>query len=236
MSTTLPDIILHLQHTEQMHQQIAQTNISARIRALQNWQTQRLLITHEDLWQSKRFKPAMQFFIDELYGPRDFSERDNELARVVPKMAKILPAKALISLEAALKLNCLSLELDMSLIHALGDAEINRVSYFDGYRACNNRPKRETQIQLLENLGDDLAQVVKISGISTILLLSRKPAKVAGVKSLHEFLENGFKAFKKLGDVNDFMGPIISRERLIMQQLCDAKEANDNPLPNVKQQ
>jgi hypothetical protein len=88
---------------------------------------------------------------------------------------------------------------------------------------------------LLENLGLDLAQVVKITGISTILLLSRKPAKVAGVKSLHEFLEKGFKSFKKLGNVNDFIDPIIDRERLIMQQLFAAKGQDENPLPEVAQ-
>jgi hypothetical protein len=233
MSNTLEKIIQHLQETEQMHMQITQHNLSENIRQLQSWQTQRLLITHEDLWQSKRFKPAMQFFIDEIYGPKDFSHRDKQLARVVPKITNLLPHKALISLQALLKLNCLSLELDIALIKELGTEEINRNNYFECYRQSDNQSKREEQIQLLENLGLDLAQVVKITGISTILLLSRKPAKVAGVKSLHEFLEKGFKSFKKLGNVNDFIDPIINRERQIMQQLFAAKGQDENPLPEV---
>lgn len=232
MSNTLENIILSLQHTQNMQMQIAQNRLTASIRHLQAWQTKRLLITHADLWQSKRFKPAMQFFIDELYGPKDFSQRDNELARVVPKMAKLLPEKALLSLQAALKLNALSLELDLSLIQELGQDVLNHDSYFSSYKACDNKAKREEQIQLLENLGVDLAQVVKISGISAILMLSRKPAKVAGVKSLHEFLEKGFKSFKKLGNVNDFIDPIISRERKIMHALFE-NDVNGNPLPKV---
>jgi hypothetical protein len=191
------------------------------------------LITHNDLWQSKRFKPAMQFFVDELYGPKDFSQRDNELARVVPKMAKVLPNKGLVSLEAALRMNCLSLELDIALVKKLANKEINRENYFDCYRHSGDRNKREEQIELLESLGIDLAEVVKISGISTILLLSRKPAKVAGVKSLHEFLEKGFKSFKKLGNVNDFLDPIISRERALMQSLYAAQGPAENPLPEL---
>jgi hypothetical protein len=233
MSNTIEKIIQHLQDTEQMNLLIAQHDLTESIKKLQTWQTKRLLITHDDLWQSKRFKPAMQFFVDELYGPKDFSQRDIELARVVPTMGKILPLKGLISLEASLRLNCLSLELDIALVQELGSEEISRSSYFDCYRQSDNKPKREEQIQLLENLGLDLAQVVKITGISAILLLSRKPAKLAGVESLHDFLEKGFKSFKKLGEVHDFIDPIINRERELMHSLYAAKGPSENPLPKV---
>ena len=233
MSTTIEKILQHLQATEQLNTQVTEQNLKASIQALQTWQTKRLLSTHDDLWQSKRFKPAMQFFVDELYGPKDFSQRDSELVRVVPKMGKILPNKGLISLEAALRLNCLSLELDIALVQALGNEEITRCSYFACYRQCDNQPKREEQIQLLEKLGLDLAQVVKISGISAILMLARKPAKIAGVQSLHEFLEKGFKSFKKIGPVNDFIDPINKRESELMYALFAAKNLTENPLPEL---
>jgi hypothetical protein len=233
MSNILENIIHDLQKTEQLHLLITQQNLTKAIRQLQTWQTKRLLVTHNDLWHSKRFKPAMQFFIDEIYGPKDFSQRDMELARVIPSMATVLPSKGLKSLQAAVRLNCLSLELDLSLVQELGGREINRSNYFACYRQSADQSKRELQIQLLEELGLDLAQVVKMKGISTILMLSRKPAKVAGVESLHGFLERGFKSFKKLGEVHDFIDPIIKRERALMQSLFAAKEPTENPLPEV---
>lgn len=233
MANTLERIIQQLQDTEKMHRLITQQNLIQAVRKLQTWQTKRLLITHDDLWHSKRFKPGMQFFVDEIYGPKDFSQRDNELARVVPKMAKLLPEAALLSLEAALRLNCLSLELDIAMVQQLGNEEINRNNYFDCYRQSDNQSKREEQITLLENLGFDLAQVVKISGISAVLMISRKPAKVAGVASLHGFLEKGFKSFKKLGDVDDFIDPIVSREKELMNLLFSAQGPDENPLPQV---
>jgi len=229
----LEKIIQDLQETEQMHRLVIQQSLTENIRALQAWQTKRLLVTHEDLWHSKRFKPAMQFFIDEIYGPKDFSQRDMELARVVPKMAKVLPNKGLKSLQAALRLNSLSLELDIALAQKLGNEEINRNNYFVCYRQADNQSKREEQIQLLEDLGLDLAQVVKVTGISALLMLSRKPAKAAGVDSLHRFLENGFKSFKKLGEVHDFIDPIISRERALMHSLFTATGPAENPLPEL---
>jgi hypothetical protein len=74
--------------------------------------------------------------------------------------------------------------------------------------------------------------VVRIPGISVILMLARKPAKVAGVESLHAFLEKGFNAFKELGNVHDFIDPIISRERDMMNALFAANGPTENPLPD----
>lgn len=231
MSKTLEKIFDDLQQTQQMHELITRDGLTAAVRNLQAWQTNRLLVTHDDLWQTKRFKPAMQFFIDEIYGPKDFSQRDTEIAGVVSNIAKVLPEKGVNSLHEALRLNRLSLELDIAMVKNLRQNEVNRHHYFDVYRQCDNQTKREEQIQLVENLGLSLAQVVKITGVSTMLFLSRKPAQIAGVKNLHEILERGFHSFKKLGDVHDFIDPVIQRERALMHALFSANDASENPLP-----
>lgn len=231
MSQLLEDISQHLMQVSALHQQVVSDDLQGSVRSVQTWQTHRLLASHQAFWQKKRFKPAMQFFIDELYGPKDFSQRDEEIARVVPKMSKILPQKALKSLESALRLNSLSYQLDIALAQHLHEQPLNRDSYAKAYRSCDNQPSRVLQIELLQALGNDLAEVVKISGISTLLLLSRKPAKVAGVESLHHFLETGFKAFKKLGNVSEFIDPIVAKERQIMHDLFDPNKPN--PLPAV---
>jgi hypothetical protein len=233
MSNALDQILKNLQEIEQMNLLITQQGLTETIRKLQTWQTNRLLTTHDDLWNSKRFRSPMQFFADEIYGPKDFSERDIELARAVPKMAKVLPKKGLQSLQTAIRLNSLSLELDIALAQKLGNEAINRNSYFDCYRQSGSQFQREEQIKLLETLSFDLPKVVKTPGISVILRLSRKPAKIAGVGVLHEFLENGFNSFKKVGDVNDFINPVINRERAMMNALFSASGLSENPLPEV---
>ena len=229
MTIMLDNIVMHLTKVQELHHQVqAQGQVQA-VRQLQSWQTARLLASHQTLWENKRFRPAMQFFIDELYGPKDFSQRDEEIAKVVPKMAKLLPENALTSLASALHLNSLSFELDIQMVNTLGEQPIDRDSYAQAYRACDNHSQRQIQIELLETLGHDLADVVKIRGSSTLLMLSRIPAKLAGVETLHEFLESGFKAFKKLGEVADFIDPIVNKERDIMNALFDEKQTN--PLP-----
>ena len=229
MSNKIDLIIQHLTQVTTLHAMAESIGIQGKIRELQEWQCKRLLASHEPLWTQKRFNPAMQFFIDELYGPKDFTQRDQDIAKVVPKMAKILPEKALVSLESAMHLNRLSYELDMDMAKALGDKDINRDSYADAYRSCQNQSDRALQINYIEELGQDLAEVVNITGISTLLKLARKPAQLAGVIALHEFLESGFNAFKKLGDVQDFIQPIVTLERQIMLDLFD--ENTPNPLP-----
>lgn len=229
MSSTLTLIIQHLQHCDEQREQARASGLLTQVLALQAWQCKRLLLSHNDLMAQKRFQAAMQFFVDELYGPKDFSQRDQDVAKVVPKMAKLLPDKALHSLESALHLNDLSMQLDIQLSQQLDGRKIDRDSYLAAYRACDNQPLRQQQIDFIQVLGEDLAEVVHIKGISTLLFLSRKPAKLAGVASLHDFIEKGFKAFKKIGQVEDFLHPVIERERLLMNTMFSSKDSN--PLP-----
>jgi hypothetical protein len=213
-------------------QEIAEkAGLMPSIRAVQAWQCKRLLVSHQEMYQQKRFKPAVEFFINELYGPNDFSQRDQDIARIVPKMSKFLPEKALQSLASALHLNTLSFELDFDLAQKLMGVDINRDSYAKAYVSCDNLTTRQQQIDYIRTLGNDLADVVKMKGISSLLFISRKPAKMAGVLALHEFLDKGFKSFKNLGNVEDFITPVVNKEHEIMQQLANPN--SPNPLPNV---
>src|SRR5574340_846619 len=46
---------------------------------LRAWQSARLAASHGDLLRSERYSPAANFFLNELYGPKDFSSRDEEV-------------------------------------------------------------------------------------------------------------------------------------------------------------
>lgn len=219
MSKFVDNIVKHLSHAAQVHKKLESENRLERLVELRDWQCKRLLATHDELWQEERFKPAMTFFINELYGPKDFSKRDEDIARVVPKMEKWLPAEALESLEVAIHLNSLSQDLDVALLNNLNDGPIDSANYAQAYKASNNPKERAMQIDYIENLGLDLARVVKIPGISMILVVARKPAQMAGLSELQEFLEAGFGAFKQLGKVEDFIVPIVSEERNVMTGL-----------------
>lgn len=231
MNNSTQQIIRHLHGVRTLQEVAEKAGLIPTIRTVQAWQCKRLLVSHQGMYQQKRFRPAVEFFINELYGPNDFSQRDQDIARIVPKMSKFLPEKALCSLASALHLNTLSFELDFDLAKQLVDTEINRDSYAKAYINCDNLANRQQQIDYIRTLGNDLADVVKMKGIASLLFISRKPAKMAGVLALHEFLEKGFKSFKNLGNVEDFIIPVVNKESEIMQQLANANAPN--PLPDV---
>ena len=233
------EIVKHIHRVNALRDMANQLNIMPLIHQLQDWQCQRLLVSHDDLAQQKRYQKAMAFFVEELYGPKDFSQRDADLVRVIPKLAKVLPDKAMNAMDDALSLNALSFVLDMAMAQYM-DANypgepIHRDSYAQAYRHIGRAEDRAHQIAIISHLGDQLADVIKIRGIGMLISLSRRPAKLAGLLALHEFLERGFNAFKAIGDVQSFIQPVLMREKALMQTLLDdtVKLPEQNPLPVV---
>ncbi|KXI29429.1 FFLEELY motif protein [Paraglaciecola hydrolytica] len=229
-------ILRHLHSVHTMQEIAEKAGLLSTISAVQSWQCQRLLLSHQAIYQQKNYQVALDFFVHELYGPKNFSQRDQDIIRVVPKMALLLPVSALQSLASALELNALTYELDFALAkqlkdQALDDIIINRETYLAAYRACNNANMRQQQIHLIEVMGKDLAQAVNIRGVSSLLMLSRKPAKIAGVYTLHQFIDSGYKAFKPISNVDDFILPIVHFEQGLKDQMFDLNMPN--PLPTL---
>ncbi|HAA98956.1 MAG TPA: hypothetical protein DCE29_13845, partial [Alteromonas macleodii] len=132
------EIIKHIHRVNALRDLANQLGVMPIIHQLQHWQCERLLVTHDDLAQQKRYQKAMAFFVDELYGPKDFSQRDADLVRVIPKLAKVLPDKAMNAMDDALSLNALSFDLDMAMAQYLQSQfpgePINRDNYALAYR------------------------------------------------------------------------------------------------------
>ena len=113
------DIIQHIYRVNALRDLAGQLKLMPMIHQLQYWQCERLLISHDDLAKQQRYQKAMAFFVEELYGPKDFSQRDADLVRVIPKLAKVLPEKAMNAMNDALSLNALSFDLDMAMAQYL---------------------------------------------------------------------------------------------------------------------
>jgi len=194
--------------------------------ALRAWQAQRLAATHRDLLGSRRYGAAAAFFLADLYGPKDFTERDDEVARIAPTLASVLPIGAVQSLALAIELDALSEDLDSRLIDALrwqcGDNALLVVDerrYAAAYRACGNREERAVQIALIDWIGRLLDRVARKPFINAALELSRGPARLAGLLAVHDFLDRGLHAFRSMDGAEDFLGLIRCRETQIMEQL-----------------
>ena len=198
--------------------------VAAVLPLLRRWQAQRLARTYADLAADKRYAPAAAFFLSDIYGARDFSERDRAVERAYPLLRKTLPKAALAPIERAMALHELSLRLDTTLAGVLvGELavkdRIGESAYAQGYRLCDNRPQRLQQIELTVAVGTDLDRVVAKPLVRRMLTLARQPARVAGFGELQDFLERGFDAFRHMGGAAEFLKIIETREKLILERL-----------------
>jgi hypothetical protein len=190
--------------------------------ALQQWQRERLAESYSDLMNQESYRPACEFFLEELYGGLDFQERDQEVARVMSVMVRFLPGNALHIMADAFELQALSLKFDMAMAQRFesnGATDLNVASYGLFYRSCGKGPQRERQIVLIREVGNELAKLVHKPFVVRLIRLMRGPAYAAGFGALQSFLESGVLSFRQLDDPVYFVNTIYERERLSMQKL-----------------
>lgn len=190
---------------------------------LKEWQAARLAGGYADLLASPRHKPAAEFFLSDLYGPKDFRSRDDELARVVPIMVHVLPARALVTLLEAVKMDALSESLDSAMVLALRKISRNKTidwpAYGAAYRACGRKQDRELQIALIGKIGKTLDRLTRMPLIRYSLKLMNGPAHMAGLGELHSFLQRGFDAFSEMKGADEFLAIVTERETALMKEL-----------------
>ncbi len=188
---------------------------------LRGWQAARLARTHQDLLESPRFHDAAQFFLIDLYGPRDLSRHIEDVRRVLPVMTKVLPDSGLETVLHAMQLNVLSESLDGAMVEALGErTEIADAAYGAAYRKVGRAEERKRQIDLIALLGEALDRLTHQRFIGMALKMMRKPAELAGLGELQAFLERGYSAFGAMrGGAGEFVAIVVARERAISEAL-----------------
>lgn len=188
---------------------------------LRTWQGARLRRTYADLAADPRYAPALRFFERDLYGSSDFSRRDAALMRVVPTMVRILPQEVVACVAQAVELNALSHELDLALLARLprADAAFSVADYCRAYRRAGEFPGRRRQVELIGEVGAALDRYVHKRLVRASLVVMRKPAHVAGLGALQDFLERGVAAFHTMGGARTFLATIRERETALHEAI-----------------
>ncbi|MFQ5982048.1 MAG: hypothetical protein ACE5KS_01610 [Woeseiaceae bacterium] len=174
-----------------------------------------LLPFYEDLRKSPDYSAAVDFVISDLTGV-GISQRDHDIARVVPIMCKMLPEKALQTVASAMQLNARVLDINLSICRELYkespiDADISEADYCSACRRASTLDECLELIRLTGEVGQRLDHVVRIPMIGLTLRAMRRPARVAGFGALQEFLEKGYTTFVALEDVDEFLDDITRR-------------------------
>jgi len=191
---------------------------------LRAWQSVRLAQTYADLLESHRYGPACRFFLNELYAPRDFSQRDQDIEYLYAIMSSFLPEFLIKVVRKAIEMNDLTNELDWALsrvlVQNLGVTDqITPELYAEAYRICDNYAERAHQIHLIGEVGRMVDRGTRIPLIGVTLHLARHPARRAGWGELHDFLEKGYTAFKHMGRADAFLKTVQERETGILERI-----------------
>lgn len=178
---------------------------------------------HRDLLESKRYGPAAQFFLTDLYGPGDCARRDADVMRVMPTAERLLPESGLKVLAQAIELDALSEELDYLMVVALrrsgSMARLNAKAYALAYQEVGEEARRRHQLQLVNELGMTLDRLARKPLLGATLKLISGPAHLAGLGELFSFVERGYRVCHHMGRASEFLETIASRETAIMQAL-----------------
>lgn len=212
----------HLETLNRLRGSGARADTPPRLKELKAWQAARLDRTYHDLATDERYREATAFFLDDLYGPKDFSGRDEAMLRIHPVMVRVLPESAVETAALAVEVDALSESLDRKLAKALPAGPITDATYAQAYRESSTPKERERQIQLVEEVGARLDELVAKPAVFQMLKMMRIPAKFAGLSDLQAFMERGFNAFKAMGGAHDFIATVAERERVIVKRIFSA--------------
>ena len=180
-----------------------------------NWQFEYLLPFFRELHEQDGYADAVSFTMSDLAGV-GISDRDRDLERAAPAIAKLLPPGALQTIADAAATNARVLEINIAICRSLlVDDELpqkfSELEYFTACRKTSTLEECLELVHLITALGRTLKSLIKTPVIGVTLRAMRGPAHATGFGALQEFLENGYYTFRQIPDIDYFLQEIENR-------------------------
>lgn len=199
--------------------------LSEAVLAIKRFQALRFAHTYGDiLAQGHVFAQPAVFFLEELYGERDFSQRDQQFARIAGALQRMLPDDAVNTAVTLAELHALTESLDYHMALAWQGALPGgdpAVRYVSAWRTVGRAEQREQQLATVLRLGRELGRLTRKPALRVLLRMMRGPAAAAGLSDLQQFLESGFEHFASMttAQVPEFLALIEQRESALLRAL-----------------
>ncbi|MBK0394990.1 FFLEELY motif protein [Ramlibacter algicola] len=202
----------------------ADPRLHAALLAVKRLQSRRFSGTYADLLQGGTFAAAAGFFLEELYGDRDYSDRDAQFARIAGAIDRFFPAQVARTAADLAALHALTEDLDLAMAREwlrIDGSDVHR--YAAAWKAIDRAVDRERQLGSVVELGRELARLTRAPGLRTMLRMMRGAAGAAGLGELQRFLETGFDTFaamaRQRGAVEAFLSTVEEREGALLRAL-----------------
>lgn len=215
----------------------ANASLGERVRSVKTYQQMRFSHTYADLLSHPRYQAAARYFLDELYGPTDFTRRDDQFVRVVPALVRLFPDEIVATVATLAALHALSERLDSEMASQFDDTTVGASRYISAWQATGQAPAREQQIALTVSVGERLDRLTRNPLLRHSLKMMRAPARAAGLSELQRFLEAGFDTFRAMHGATEFLAQIGLRERQLAATLFAATppfDLDSNPTAHAR--
>lgn len=201
-----------------------QPSLRQAVGDIKRFQAERFARTYADiLTEGEPFAAPAHFFLDELYGERDYALRDQQFARIAGALQRMLPDDAVSTAVALAELHGLTEGLDhaMALAWQQQPGLPAAQRYVAAWRSVGHAPQRQQQLGTVLQLGGELGRLTRKPGLRVLLRMMRGPAAAAGLADLQRFLESGFEHFAamKPAQVPLFLQLIEQREAALLRAL-----------------
>lgn len=203
--------------------------LERRVQLIKAFQHQRFAGTYRDLLASPDNGAAARFFLEDLYGPSDFSARDDQFARIVPALVRLFPREIVETVRRLAELHALSEELDGAMAGCLTSESVDTAMYRMAWQSVDRPDERERQVALMLEVGEALISYTRNPLLAQSLRMMRAPARLAHLEALHGFLERGFDTFRSLRQPRQFLQTIATRERKIISWLFSRSPDSSPP-------
>lgn len=228
MAATVDSILAHLDVVaRERAARAASPALQKHVQAIKVYQQKRFSHTYADLLATPRYAGAARFFLDELYGPGDFSQRDTQFARVVPALVRLFPHDVVETVDTLAQLHALSERLDSAMGRHLSLDVVDAATYLTAWQAAGQAVERELQIALTLSVGQSLDALTRKPLLRHTLRMMRGPARAAGLSALQQFLESGFDTFLAMRGAKEFLSLVSTREHLLAASLFDPRAMAD---------
>jgi len=213
-----------LQRVEHLRNVAQHEPLRAALHEVKRLQAQRFQGTYADFLAEPLYASATRFFLEELYGGNDFSQRDDQFGRIASAIERLFPAAvAQLAVDLA-ETHALteSLDHDMARHWSAQDQQTAPAErYLNSWRLTGERALRMRQLEVVQHMGAELQHMTRKKSLLFALRLMRQPAHAAGLGALQHFLERGFSSFASMADPSVLMDAIAVRETTWIQRLFD---------------
>lgn len=218
----------HLSRVASLRNDAQLQGLAGAVHQVKQLQGRRFRGTYGDFLVQPRFAPATRFFLEELYGEHDFSERDRQFSRIAGALERLFPPAVSALAVDLTETHALTESLDHELArHWLNQPQDTPAAlrYVRSWRATGKPDERQRQLQVVQHMGNELQRLTRNASLRMGLRMMRGPAQLAGLSALQGFLESGFDAFATMRDASTFLESIHDREQRWIDTLFQAPEA-----------